>query len=127
MGRTKRWLSDGSFSQKVFLYLPALVARAIDGDSPPGAAWFLTLHLCKHCSKTTAASGSTACQTLAGTVFVEKPHNPNSEEAKSFRKHARIMRRSLTGSEADKLTRFVEPQQENAICFNPRPVPLRDD
>lgn len=79
--RTKRWLSNSSFSQKVFLYLPAERARGFEGDSPP--------------------------------VFEEKPHNPNSEEANSFRKYAKLMRQYPfeMNEAADELERYADGTQ----------------
>ena len=34
--RTKQWMSDGSWQPHMFLFLPASVARAVQGDYPPG-------------------------------------------------------------------------------------------
>lgn len=37
--RTKQWMSDGTWQPTTFLFLPASVARAAQGDGPPGT-WF---------------------------------------------------------------------------------------
>ena len=79
--RTKRWMSDPDYQPKKFLYLPASQAMKV-AQAPPGSQQFAVFSLTW-----------TICLKL--TVFIHDPVNTESEDNKTLRKYANILRRIL--------------------------------
>ena len=86
LARTKRFMSNESWDGPAILFLPHMVARAMQGDSPPGQTQILQersllnlTHLCY------------ATASLTHAVFWDKPVNPDSDENRAFRKYAALM------------------------------------
>ena len=91
--RTKQWMSDGTWQPRILLFLPASVAQRAQGDAPQARfqVWSRLQHLVLPFNSTHNHFN----HYVLPAAFVEKPVNSQSDENKSLRRYASLMRSIL--------------------------------